>query len=70
MHPNDGRVLSNSIVQALRGEEITIYGSAQQVLSFCCADEIVDVLILIMNSTLEITSPLNLEAPVNLRCWN
>jgi len=63
MHPNDGRVVSNFIVQALRGEDITIYGSGQQTRSFCYVDDLVDGLIRMMNSAAETTGPLNLGNP-------
>lgn len=63
MHPNDGRVVSNFIVQALRGEDITIYGSGQQTRSFCYVDDLVDGLIRMMNSASETTGPLNLGNP-------
>lgn len=63
MHPNDGRVVSNFIVQALRGEDITIYGSGQQTRSFCYVDDLVDGLIRMMNSDTETTGPLNLGNP-------
>lgn len=63
MHPNDGRVVSNFIVQALKGEDITIYGSGQQTRSFCYVDDLVDGLIRMMNSPPETTGPLNLGNP-------
>jgi UDP-glucuronate decarboxylase len=63
MHPNDGRVVSNFIVQALRGEDITIYGTGQQTRSFCYVDDLVDGLIRMMNSAAETTGPLNLGNP-------
>lgn len=63
MHPNDGRVVSNFIVQALRGEDITIYGSGQQTRSFCYVDDLVDGLIRMMNSDAETTGPLNMGNP-------
>lgn len=63
MHPNDGRVVSNFIVQALRGEDITIYGSGQQTRSFCYVDDLVDGLIRMMNSPVETIGPLNLGNP-------
>lgn len=63
MHPNDGRVVSNFIVQALRGEDITIYGNGQQTRSFCYVDDLVDGLIRMMNSAAETTGPLNLGNP-------
>lgn len=63
MHPNDGRVVSNFIVQALRGDDITIFGSGQQTRSFCYVDDLVDGLIRMMNSAAETTGPLNLGNP-------
>jgi UDP-glucuronate decarboxylase len=63
MHPNDGRVVSNFIVQALRGEDITIYGTGQQTRSFCYVDDLVEGLIRMMNSSAETTGPLNLGNP-------
>ncbi|MDJ0928176.1 MAG: SDR family oxidoreductase [Gammaproteobacteria bacterium] len=63
MHPNDGRVVSNFVVQALRGEPITIYGDGQQTRSFCFVDELVDGLMRLMNSGDEVTGPINLGNP-------
>ena len=63
MHPADGRVVSNFIVQALRGEPITIYGDGQQTRSFCYVDDLVDGLIGLMNSPAEVTGPINLGNP-------
>lgn len=63
MHPNDGRVVSNFIVQALRGEDITVYGDGSQTRSFCYANDLVDGLIRLMNSPDEITGPVNLGNP-------
>lgn len=63
MHPNDGRVVSNFIVQALRNESITIYGDGSQTRSFCYVDDLVDGLIRLMNSGDEITGPINLGNP-------
>ena len=63
MHPNDGRVVSNFIVQALRGEDITIYGSGQQTRSFCYVDDLVDGFIRLMNASDEVTGPINLGNP-------
>jgi UDP-glucuronate decarboxylase len=63
MHPNDGRVVSNFIVQALRGEDITIYGNGQQTRSFCYVDELVDGMIRMMGSPEEVVGPLNLGNP-------
>ena len=64
MHPNDGRVVSNFIVQALKGEPITIYGEGQQTRSFCYVDDMVEGLIRLMNSPDETTGPVNLGNPV------
>jgi len=60
MHPNDGRVVSNFIVQALTGEDITIYGDGSQTRSFCFVDDLIDGMIKFMNSPAEITGPVNL----------
>ncbi|MBI4690164.1 MAG: SDR family oxidoreductase [Nitrospirae bacterium] len=64
MHPNDGRVVSNFIMQALKGEEITVYGDGSQTRSFCYADDLIDGLIRLMNSPDEFTGPVNLGNPV------
>lgn len=63
MHPNDGRVVSNFIMQALRGDCISIYGDGSQTRSFCYVDDLVDGLIALMNSPDEITGPINLGNP-------
>jgi len=63
MDTNDGRVVSNFIMQALRGEDITIYGDGTQSRSFCYVDELVDGLIRLMNSPAEFTGPCNLGNP-------
>jgi UDP-glucuronate decarboxylase len=63
MHPNDGRVVSNFIVQALRGEDITIYGDGQQTRSFCYVDDLVDGLIRMMRSPAEFVGPVNIGNP-------
>lgn len=63
MHPNDGRVISNFIVQALRGEPITVYGDGSQTRSFCYVDDMIDALIKLMNSPDEFTGPVNLGNP-------
>lgn len=63
MHPNDGRVVSNFIVQALQDKEITIYGDGQQTRSFCYVDDLVDGLIKLMNSDESLTGPINLGNP-------
>ena len=63
MHPNDGRVVSNFIVQALRGEDITIYGEGQQTRSFCYVDDLVAGLIAMMATDKDVTGPINLGNP-------
>ncbi|MFK5912913.1 MAG: SDR family oxidoreductase [Woeseiaceae bacterium] len=63
MHPNDGRVVSNFIVQALKGEDITIYGDGSQSRSFCFVDELIDGFIRLMASD-DFTGPVNLGNPV------
>lgn len=63
MHPNDGRVVSNFIVQALRNEPITIYGDGTQTRSFCYVDEMVDAFIRLMATPDEFTGPVNLGNP-------
>lgn len=64
MHPNDGRVVSNFIVQALKGEDLTLYGDGAQTRSFCYVDDLVDGLIRLMNTGDEVTGPINLGNPV------
>ena len=66
MHPNDGRVVSNFIVQALRGEDITLYGDGSQTRAFCYVDDLVDGLIRLMATGEEVTGPINLGNPVEL----
>ena len=63
MHPNDGRVVSNFIVQALRGEPITVYGEGAQTRSFCYVDDLVGGLIALMDSDDGFTGPVNLGNP-------
>jgi len=63
MLPNDGRVVSNFIVQALKGENITIYGSGQQTRSFCFVDDLIDGFVALMDSPGDITGPINLGNP-------
>jgi UDP-glucuronate decarboxylase len=64
MHPNDGRVVSNFIVQALKGEDITIYGDGSQTRSFCYVDDLIDGFVRMMASSTETTGPFNLGNPV------
>ena len=63
MHPNDGRVVSNFIVQALRGDPISIYGDGGQTRSFCYVDDLVDGLVRLMNSPDDLTGPVNMGNP-------
>jgi UDP-glucuronate decarboxylase len=63
MQPNDGRVVSSFIVQALRGEPLTVFGDGTQTRSFCYVDDMVDGLITLMNSAREVTGPINLGNP-------
>ncbi|MHA6476601.1 UDP-glucuronic acid decarboxylase family protein [Stutzerimonas sp. KH-1] len=63
MHPNDGRVVSNFIVQALRGEDITIYGEGQQTRSFCYVDDLIEGFVRLMGSPDEVKGPINLGNP-------
>ena len=63
MHPNDGRVVSNFIVQALEGRPITIYGDGSQTRSFCYVDDLVKGLISLMESSDDVTGPINLGNP-------
>ena len=64
MHPDDGRVVSNFIVQALRGQDITIYGDGSQTRSFCFVSDLVDGLMKLMDSPATLTGPVNLGNPV------
>lgn len=63
MHPNDGRVVSNFIVQALKGEEITIYGDGSQTRSFCYVDDLIEGFLRLMDSPEGFTGPVNLGNP-------
>jgi UDP-glucuronate decarboxylase len=63
MHPHDGRVVSNFIIQALTGEDITVYGDGRQTRSFCYCDDLVDGLVRLMGTNGEITGPINLGNP-------
>jgi UDP-glucuronate decarboxylase len=64
MHPNDGRVVSNFIIQALQNQDITIYGEGNQTRSFCYVDDLVDGLIRLMDTPDDVTGPVNLGNPV------
>lgn len=63
MHPNDGRVVSNFIVQALRGEDITIYGDGSQTRSFCYVDDLIEGFVRLMASHDHVTGPINIGNP-------
>ncbi len=63
MHPNDGRVVSNFIVQALRNEPITVYGDGSQTRSFCYVDDLIDLMLRFMGSDPEFLGPLNMGNP-------
>src|SRR5580704_66310 len=63
MQPNDGRVVSNFVMQALRGEDITIYGDGQQTRSFCYVDDLIEAMIRTMDTPHEFTGPVNIGNP-------
>ena len=63
MHPHDGRVVSNFIVQALKGEDITIYGNGSQTRSFCYVDDLLEGMVRLMNSREDFTGPVNIGNP-------
>ena len=63
MHPNDGRVVSNFIVQALKGEDITIYGEGKQTRSFCYVDDLIEAFVRLMATGDDVTGPINLGNP-------
>lgn len=63
MHPSDGRVVSNFIVQALKGDDITIYGDGQQTRSFCYVDDLIDAMVRMMNSSVDFIGPVNTGNP-------
>jgi UDP-glucuronate decarboxylase len=64
MHPDDGRVVSNFIIQALRGQEITIYGDGTQTRSFCYVDDLVEAILRTMDTPDEFTGPINIGNPM------
>jgi UDP-glucuronate decarboxylase len=63
MHPNDGRVISNFIVQALSGHDLTIYGDGSQTRSFCFVDDLIDGMVALMDSPPDVTGPINIGNP-------
>ena len=64
MHPNDGRVVSNFIIQALQNKDITVYGSGEQTRSFCYVDDLIDGIVSMMSTSPDVTGPVNLGNPV------
>jgi UDP-glucuronate decarboxylase len=66
MHPNDGRVVSNFIIQALQGEDLTVYGDGSQTRSFCYVDDLIEGIVGFMDSTERVSGPLNLGNPVEI----
>src|SRR5205807_11223 len=64
MHPSDGRVVSNFVIQALRNEDITVYGDGSQTRSFCYVDDLVEGLIRLMETPDDVTGPVNLGNPI------
>ena len=67
MHPNDGRVVSNFIMQALKNQDITVYGDGQQTRSFCYIDDLVNGMIKMMTSSTSVIGPINLGNPVEYK---
>ena len=67
MHPNDGRVVSNFIVQALKNDPVTIYGDGSQTRSFCYIDDLIEAVIRIMNTDDEFTGPVNIGNPIEFK---
>jgi len=67
MHPDDGRVVSNFIVQALRGEPLTVYGEGFQTRSFCYVDDLIEAAVRIMASPDSVTGPVNIGNPIELK---
>jgi UDP-glucuronate decarboxylase len=66
MHPNDGRVVSNFIMQALKNQDITLYGDGLQTRSFCYVDDMISALVKLMDSAAGFTGPVNLGNPVEV----
>ncbi|MEI6124767.1 MAG: UDP-glucuronic acid decarboxylase family protein [Bacteroidota bacterium] len=69
MHPNDGRVVSNFIIQALKGEDITVYGDGSQTRSFCYVDDLIDGMIRMMNTNDDFIGPVNVGNPVEFTIY-
>ena len=68
MHPNDGRVVSNFIVQALRNEPITLYGDGTQTRSFCYVDDLIEGFVRQINTNYSFTGPVNLGSRGKFNC--
>jgi UDP-glucuronate decarboxylase len=66
MHPQDGRVVSNFIVQALRGEDITVYGDGSQTRAFCYVDDLIEGWVRLMNTGDDVTGPINIGNPMEI----
>jgi UDP-glucuronate decarboxylase len=66
MHPNDGRVVSNFIVQALGNKPITIFGDGRQTRSFCYVDDLIDAIVLLMKTPDDFTGPINIGNPAEM----
>ncbi len=66
MHPNDGRVVSNFIVQALSGQDITLYGGGRQTRAFCYVDDLVNGLMRLMGTSDDVTGPVNIGNPTEI----
>ena len=67
MHPNDGRVVSNFIMQALTNQDITVYGNGEQTRSFCYIDDLINGMVKMMSSEKKVTGPINLGNPVEFK---
>ena len=67
MHPNDGRVVSNFIMQALTNQDITVYGNGEQTRSFCYIDDLINGMMKMMSSNKQVTGPINLGNPVEFK---
>ena len=67
MHPNDGRVVSNFIMQALTNQDITVYGNGEQTRSFCYIDDLINGMMKMMSSKKQVTGPINLGNPVEFK---
>ena len=68
MHPNDGRVVSNFIVQALQGEDITVYGDGSQTRAFCYVDDLIDGVARADGADDDVTGPINIGNPHEIPC--